>query len=93
MTFLMFHDYYFLFCSAKYIPSQFDKENCYCIISGTQISGFRPNSEIFGKFRKLKNFYGFMTKISFCKASKITPTDDFLRRRRVLEPRYRSMKY
>ena len=52
------------------------------------MAGFRPNSEIIGKFRKLKKNNGH-----FVKRQKMTPTDEFLGRRRVLEPRYRSMKY
>ena len=41
------------------------------------LAGFGPNSEIIGKFRKLKKKYGHFVK----------------RRSRVLEPRYHSMKY
>ena len=53
-----------------------------------KLAGFRPNSEIIGKFRKLKKILW-----SFCEASNMTHTEQFFGCRRVLEPIYCSMKY
>ena len=52
-----------------------------------RMAEFRPISEIIGKIRKLQNCMVILLSV------KMTATDDFLGCRRVLEPRYRSMKY